>query len=288
MRRLLVLACLLVPITPSAASPLVVAHRGGPLDEGRPVRAENTLPAFKRAAKQGWVLEFDISLTKDGQAVVIHDDKVDRTTDCTGLVKDFTAAQLRAQCRVDVLGSTDVTAPIPEGDRPVVPTLDEVLAVAAQYDVSISPEIKNIPPTTQDELLVADDFDPDPRGFATTVSNALLASGFPQERMVVQSFWPPNLEVARTILPRAELSFLTLEQTNDPGPEFALARGFAWISPGFGSGLNPTYVERAHAYGRRVTVYTPNSEDDIRTAVSTGVDAIISDDPDRVVRLSAP
>lgn len=277
MRRLLVLACLLVPAVPAAADPLVVAHRGGSLDEGVPVLPENSLPALQRAANRGWVLEFDVSLTKDGVPVVIHDDTLDRTSNCTGLVKDRTAADLRANCWIDILGTTGATAPNP--DRTPIPTLAEVLDMAKRRNAIVSPEIKNIPPTTQEELIGADDFDPDPLGFATTVSEALADSGYPQERMIVQSFWPPNLEVARQHLPRAQLSFLTIKAMNDGNPEYAAASRFDWSSPEFGTGLNPTYVERAHLYGLKVTVFTPNTGADIAAAARAGVDAIITDDP---------
>lgn len=283
---LAVLLCLLAPATAAAAGPTVVAHRGGPLQRGAPVAPENSLPAFARAAARGWVLEFDVSLTKDGVPVVVHDDTLDRTTDCTGLVKDRTAAELRRDCRIDVLGIAPATAPIPVEERPFVPTLAEVLDLAAARGATISPEIKNIPPTSQSELTGPDDFDPDPRGFATTVSRALAAGPVAPERMIVQSFWPVNLEVARSILPGAELSFLTLAQMNDPGPEFAALRDFDWISPGYDSGLNPTYVQRAHLYGRRVTVYTPDTPAAIAGAAAAGVDAIISNDPDLVADLT--
>ena len=283
MRRLLVLALLLVPAASSAAAPpQIVAHRGGSLDEGVPVLPENSLPALQRAANRGWVLEFDVSLTKDGEPVVIHDDTLDRTTNCTGLVKDRTAAELRAQCRIDTLGAGEgppTLVPAPADQQVPVPTLAEVLDMARKREAIISPEIKNIPPTTQQELTGADDFDPNPLGFATTVSDALLASGYPQERMIVQSFWPANLEVARQKLPRAQLSFLTIKAMNDGNPEYAAASRFGWSSPEFGTGLNPTYVERAHLYGLKVTVYTPNSAADIGAAAKAGVDAIITDDP---------
>jgi glycerophosphoryl diester phosphodiesterase len=279
MRRALLLL-LVLPATASA-SPTIVAHRGGSLKDGKAITPENSLPAFARAAAHGWVLEFDVSLTSDGVPVVIHDDTLDRTTDCTGLVKARTAAQLRSECRIDVLGIGGARVPIEDPEeRPVVPTLAEVLDFAAKRGATISPEIKNIPPTSQQELTGPDDFDPDPRGFATTVSQALADSGFPQERMIVQSFWPPNLEVAATILPDAQLSYLTLEQMNDPGPELALLRGYDWISPGFTGTLNPTYVERAHLYGEKVTVYTPDSAEELAAAKAAGVDAVITDDPD--------
>jgi glycerophosphoryl diester phosphodiesterase len=286
MRRLLTVALVMACAAPAAAAgPTITAHRGGTLAEGVPVLPENTLPAFRNAAKHGWVLEFDVSLTADRVPVVIHDDTLDRVSNCSGPVKARTAAQLRAECWVDVLGTAGVTAPNPK--RTPIPTLAQVLRLAARHHAIVSPEIKNIPPTSQQELVGGDDFEPDPRGFAAVVSAALAASGFPPQRMIVQSFWPPNLEVARSHLPAAQLSFLTLEQTNDPGPETARALGYDWVSPGFTGSLNPTYVERAHAYGKRITVYTPNSAAEIAAARAAGVDAIITDDPVLAARLSA-
>ena len=58
---------------------------------------ENTLLAFEKAAQLQRLtgIELDIQLTKDGQIVVIHDEKVDRTTDGTGYVRDYTLAELK-------------------------------------------------------------------------------------------------------------------------------------------------------------------------------------------------
>ena len=52
---------------------------------------ENTMLAFQKAYEAGADgIELDVQLTKDGQVVVIHDEKVDRTTNGTGLVRDYT------------------------------------------------------------------------------------------------------------------------------------------------------------------------------------------------------
>src|SRR5919107_804652 len=109
MRRMLVLLCLLVPVSSAGASPIVTAHRGGPLQDGVAITPENSLPAFERAAAHGWIVEFDVSLTKDGVPVVIHDDTLDRVSNCSGLVKEWTAADLRASCWVDVIGAGSIT-----------------------------------------------------------------------------------------------------------------------------------------------------------------------------------
>ena len=79
--------------------------------KGKPTYPENTLPAFRNAAGHGWVLEFDVKLTRDGVPVVIHDPGLERVTDCDGLVADRTLAELR-KCRVDVLGSPGAGVPL--------------------------------------------------------------------------------------------------------------------------------------------------------------------------------
>ena len=52
--------------------------------------------AFKEAEKTGcYGIELDVQLTKDGEVVIIHDERVDRTTDGTGWVRDFTLEELK-------------------------------------------------------------------------------------------------------------------------------------------------------------------------------------------------
>lgn len=67
-------------------SPLLIAHRGLSA-----VAPENTLSAFKHAIRsKADMIEVDVRLTKDGTPVIIHDAKVDRTTNGKGKVKIFT------------------------------------------------------------------------------------------------------------------------------------------------------------------------------------------------------
>ena len=69
---------------------MLVAHRGG----GR-LAPENTMVAFQ-SALDDWgadMLELDVRLSRDGVVMVIHDETVDRTTDGTGRVSEFTLAE---------------------------------------------------------------------------------------------------------------------------------------------------------------------------------------------------
>lgn len=215
-----VLLLLCLPVAAVAAGPDIHAHRGGSVIAGVPTFGEETMPAFRHAWEvERAVLELDVKLTSDRVPVVIHDDTLDRTTDCSGAVSSVTAAQFAA-CRVDVLGSGDSTAPAPV---PIpTTTLAEVLAYARDSGARLNLEIKNLPGDN--------DFDAT-NAYATTVIDAIKASGFPVGRLIVQSFYPANLDVAATQLPGAELSYLTLA----PSPAdvtFGQSSGYDYVSPG--------------------------------------------------------
>ena len=69
----------------------MVAHRGASAD-----RPEHTLAAYELALQEGADgVECDVRLTRDGHLVCVHDRRVDRTSTGTGLVSDFTLAELR-------------------------------------------------------------------------------------------------------------------------------------------------------------------------------------------------
>lgn len=100
----------------------IYGHRGAPAE-----RPENTLASFQRALEAGvYGIELDVHLSKDGVPVVIHDETLDRTTNATGNVSEFTVDELR---EVDA------------GQGEYVPTLAEVLdLVGGEMHVDI--EIK--------------------------------------------------------------------------------------------------------------------------------------------------
>jgi glycerophosphoryl diester phosphodiesterase len=93
------------------------AHRGG-----MATHPENTLPAFREALRLGaHMIEFDLRLTRDGALALMHDAKVDRTTDGEGRFSELTLDELR---RLD--------AGIRKGERFAgtrIPTFEETLAI---------------------------------------------------------------------------------------------------------------------------------------------------------------
>ena len=69
----------------------VAAHRGNV--DGYP---ENTMPAFRSAYEIGAdMIELDLHMTRDGEIIVMHDGKLDRTTDMTGRICDMTLSEIR-------------------------------------------------------------------------------------------------------------------------------------------------------------------------------------------------
>ena len=157
----------------AAASPYIHAHRGGPLKtvrgELRPAYPEESLPAYRHAAKAGFVLEMDTRVTADGRAVLMHDASLKRTTNCTGLVSARTYAEIREQCRIDILGTDEISRHLGKRDqrRAKVPTLVQTLELAARKGVGANVEINNYP---------GPDFDPgSPPQFALRVAQQILS-----------------------------------------------------------------------------------------------------------------
>jgi glycerophosphoryl diester phosphodiesterase len=277
----------------AAASPYVHAHRGGPLATGpggqAPAFAEQSLGGFEAAARRGFTLEMDTKLTADGVPVLLHDATLQRTTDCSGPVAAITAAELRARCEINLLGTADTTIELAPGDRrrEPVPTLAEGLELARAAGVEVNLEIKNVPTDPDFDPGVAPDF-------AKAVATAIREARFPPSWLIVQSFWPPNLDVieADPYFEDAATSLLTLAAANEGGPAAAAAAGYEWVSPGWP--VSQAYVSEAHALGLQVVPYTLDDPEEVKAATRLGVDAIISNDPGmartalRSQRLPAP
>lgn len=95
--------------------PLISAHRGGPM-AGFP---ENAIETFENATTyQPVIIEFDVALSKDSALVIMHDDKLDRTSTGTGAIGNYTYAELQKFRLKDDNGKETNFK---------IPTLDEVL-----------------------------------------------------------------------------------------------------------------------------------------------------------------
>src|SRR5690606_14059762 len=112
--------------------PFVSAHRGGP----RKGIAEHCIATFQYTLSHGpAILEIDPRYTKDGQIVLMHDPTLDRTTNGTGKVSDYTLEEIRKLRLKDTEGNlTDYR----------IPTLDEALQWAKGKTILVI-DAKDVP-----------------------------------------------------------------------------------------------------------------------------------------------
>jgi glycerophosphoryl diester phosphodiesterase len=246
-------------------------HRGGPNAGGTASQPEASMEAFRNSHRLGVdVLELDVKLTIDNVAVVHHDATFDRTTNCEGQVRAKSAAEVAA-CRIDTLGTATLMRPA-DGPGVAIPTLAELLEFARSERIPLNLEIKNQPTDP--------DFDGTP-GFARTVLGAIEASGIPNSMVLIQSFWPPNLDEAKAA--GFQTSLLTLAQLNRQGIQVARDGGYNVLSPGWP--IDESYMQEARAAGKAVIPYTLDSREDLERAVGLGVDGLISNDPELAIRV---
>ena len=131
------LACLASAAHATPPQPVtIVAHRG--LAEGMP---ENTIAAFRQSVERGLnIIELDVRTTRDGHLVILHDVTLDRSTDCSGLLADYSFDRIR---------SCDAGSPAHPGER--IPTLAEALEFAQHRPVRLLLDIK--PGTSVQDVL---------------------------------------------------------------------------------------------------------------------------------------
>ncbi len=235
------------------AQPLVIAHRGSSAHA-----PENTLAAFQLAAEQGAdAIELDVDLTRDRQAIIMHDATLNRTTDGTGAVHELTLAEIR---RVDA-GAWKSAAF--KGER--VPLLDEVFATVGQR-VLINVEVKSMSLRSN--------------GVEAQVA-ALVQQHNLFERVLISSFNPFALRRIKLSEPRLACALIY-------APDLPVYLRQAWLAPLIPhldarhpqhSQVNQSLVEQWHARGQRVNVWTVNDVATLRAMTRAGVDGIIGDDP---------
>ena len=233
------------------AKPLVVAHRGASLEH-----PENTIEAFEAAIDLGAdAVEFDVRMTADGHAVVMHDPDVSRTTDGRGLVSEMTLEEIQK------LG---------------VPTVDETLACLngrAAADI----EIKNLPGEpgyTQEREAAAE---------ATLA--ALDSVGF-SGQVIVSSFNPSSITHSRQLAPEVPTGLLTSYDVDaDEARRRAAADGHRWVLPFVSKVLDADegLAERVHANGMLLGVWIADDPETARKLFALGADAVATNDPRAIV-----
>lgn len=223
------------------------------------------MPAFTAAIEaRADGIEFDVQMTADGELVIIHDERVDRTTNGSGPVSQFTLKDLR---QLDA-GSWFA----PKFANITVPTLDEVLALAVQspYALMLNLELKY-----GDTPYPAMEF---------RAWERVLAYGL-GERTIVSSFCHEPLRRLKRTHREVEIALLYQDGLIDP-----------WLYAKYldADSVHPYYkavtaeqVAQTRAQGIRVRVYTVNDEMDLRRCCQWGVDAVITEHPDVALRIAA-
>lgn len=234
---------------------LNLAHRGA-----SGYAPENTIEAFRVAQSMGADgFEFDVQLTKDGVPVLIHDEQLDRTTNGHGFVLAHTLAELRA------LDAGSWFHPTFQGAR--IPTLEEVLAEFGQQ-MYLNIELKN------------SIFDM-PGLEERTVE--LIRQYRVEERVIVSSFHHGSMQYMRQLAPDIATGLL-YDCVLVEAVQYAVRVGAQALHPFFGT-VKPQLVADAHAAGLAVNVWTVNLEEHMQLAARCGVDAIITNYPDRLKRV---
>lgn len=243
---------------PYRVGPLNLAHRGA-----QKVAPENTMAAFERARAMGADgVELDVQLSADGAMVVMHDSRVERTTDGHGAIKELKLDYLRG------LDAGRWFSPEFAGER--VPILDEVLDWAGST-MLLNIELKSF-------SLRGD-------GLEAKVIEAVRRAQL-QARVILSSFNPLSLIRVARIAP--EMSIGLLYSRDLPLP---LRR--AWLRPAVRPDalhphwtmVNDPYMSWARRAGYRVNVWTPDEFRDHQRLTELHVDAIITNRPDTLAAL---
>ncbi|MBL0386390.1 glycerophosphodiester phosphodiesterase [Tumebacillus sp. ITR2] len=231
---------------------LNLAHRGA-----SGYAPENTMEAFHVAEQMGADgFEFDVQLTKDGVPVVIHDELLDRTTNGRGFVYMHTLDELRA---LDAGSWYD-----PKYKGVQIPTLQEVIETFGNRMV-LNIELKNSifeMPGLEEKTL------------------DLIRRNQIEKSVVVSSFHHGSMLKFHELAPDIATGLL-YDCVIVGAVQYAKRLGARALHPFFAT-VKPHLVEEAHAAGLAVNVWTVNEVNHMRLAALSGVDAIITNYPDRL------
>lgn len=236
--------------------PVIIAHRGASA-----YAPENTMASFKKALEMGAEgIELDVHLTADGHLVVVHDPKVDRTSNGSGWVKDMTLSQLR---KLD-FGSWFL--PEFKGER--IPLLDEIMELLKDHNVLLNIEAKSGPVIYQ--------------GMEKMLSEIIHAYNM-TDRVIVSSFNHYSLVELKRISPDIKTGLLYNAGLYEPW-DYARKVGAYAIHPLFYN-VVPEIVEGCKKHKVAINPFTVDQPELIRKVAEAGVDGIITNVPDVALKI---
>ena len=249
---------------------LVIAHRGG-----LALRPENTLEAFGKAEELGVdVIELDIHSSRDGELVIMHDETIDRTTNGTGDIRDFTLSDLKS-FDAGYRWTNDDGASYPYRGKGIrIPTLTEAFIQIKRANIII--EIKQSEPSVIEPLCeLIKKYNLQDRVVAASFSNQAL--------LEFRRSFP---EVATSATMSEAVRFFILNTFHLAG--FYRPQAVALQVPEYHAGrkvLNKRFIESARKNDIEVHAWTINKTDDMKRMISLGVNGIVTDNPDRLLKL---
>jgi len=241
---------------PAVVLPAVIGHRGAAGSA-----PENTLAALREAKALGcrWV-EFDVRLTADNQAVLFHDNRLQRTTGVRGKIGASPLAAIRLHDAGRWLG------PSFAGER--VPTLEEAVMLLAELGLGANVELKAARGREAETgILVAE----------------LLARLWPAQlpAPIISSFQREALAAAQARAPSIARGVLFR----------AVPKNWRAIAERYGCTtihaehrrLRPALVAEVRGAGYPLLAYTVNEPDQANKLFAWGVTSVFSDVPGRLV-----
>lgn len=245
--------------TKTAIKTEVWAHRGAS-GWDRQYAPENTMPAFIKAVEMGADgIEFDVQMTKDGEIVICHDERIDRTARGHGFIKDFTLAELK---------EIDFGKPHVEYGFVEIPTLEEVLNYTKPLAIKLNIELKtgNIFYDKLEEKTV------------DMVRNFGM-----EERVIYSSFNHYSLEKLHRYAPDAQVGLL-MRDDYVRVPDDTSHLGATAVHPPVGI-VTREYVEQCHKHNVKVHTWVVDNPQAMDDVINMEVDAFITDCPDNGRRL---
>jgi len=249
MRTMVMAAGLVAGMSVSGQTlPQIVAHRGGSLEQD-----ENTLEGFKASYAKGVRgFETDVRFTKDRRIVVLHDERLERTTDGKGKVEALTAAEI-APARTKKSGQP-------------VPFLEEFLDFLKDKPAAfIQVEIKG---KGYREADLAD---------MCGIMTKMVQERIDPAKVVFISFETNALQRIKFLNPKQQ-TCLVSSKADAQTLKAALESKVEFVSIQLDSATR-AFVKDAHKAGLKVTLWTMKNADDAQLAIALGADLVATDIP---------
>ena len=235
----------------------VWAHRGASA-----YAPENTMEAYILAHQyHADGIELDVQLSRDGEVVVIHDEKINRTSDGKGYVRNYTLKQLRQY---------NYNKTRPQHFHADIPTLREVLEyLSDKPQMTLNIELKTgVFPY---------------EGIERKTIDLVHETGM-SDRVIYSSFNHYSIRNVQQIDPEAKVGLLYEDGFIDV-PKYASQLGVDALHPKHINLRYPGFLEDCRRYGLDINVWTINDEQMMRNMCMAGVHAIITNDPALAIRV---